>query len=128
MNTQQIMPLGMQVVPDIEELPIEEVLACPTIQAALRLSLRRANTHRTDEGWAAALGVSNGAFNQIINKDLRHDKRVRHIPDNWFTEVARLTGNNAVGQWMYLYPRRALLNEQIERKKQEIEQLQMEIA
>lgn len=114
---------------EIKDLPESIVLGCQSIQAAYRLAFSQADIKRTDEDWARALGEDPGTFNLIINNDsirerkdragLKH--RNRHVPDTWFLTVPELTGNNAVGQWMYLYPRRRQILEDInEQRRQEL--------
>jgi len=109
----------------INDLPNEVVLSCPTIQAAFRLSLSQSLVSHEFDSWADAFGLTAGAFNTILNNDLIEKKkeaigkgfRSRYIPSHWFEMIAELTGNNAVGQWMYLYPKRKKLLEQIEERK-----------
>ena len=127
MTNQPSLALGMQAVPDIQDLPLEEVMACPTLHAAFRLSLHRALTKRTDDQWAELFGCTPGTFHQILYQDQRNDNRVRHIPSHWFTDVQLFTGNKSVGQWVWHKPEREKILSQIEQRKAEIEQLNISL-
>jgi len=119
-----LIPLPPHAISGPIDIDPSEILQCQTIQAAFRLSFNRASTYRSDEQWAAVLGISPGAFHAILYKDLRQDRRVRHIPDTWFEQIALITGNNAVGQWIYSKPQQDARRREI--KHQEQRQLKME--
>lgn len=81
----------------VRELPKDEVAMCSTIFEAYRLCMRRSIVWRSQETWAELLGMTKGAFNQVLNGG--SSDRKRHMPDSVRRNLQKLAGNKAINQW-----------------------------
>jgi len=112
----------------VKDLPDELVAACPTLRSAIRLAMSQSIIKRDDATWANLLGVTPGNFSNLINGDVNRSKRPRNIPDNWFTDIPLLAGNNAIAQWQAMMPRKLTIQAQIEEAERELKRLQQKVA
>ena len=104
---------------ELKELDSRLVSMCDTPQRAYRLCMDSAKVRRSQDDWAALVGMNRSQFKQAVSDTLKQRK---HMPAEAEEELQLAAGNLAVSQWRDLY-RKRLLNYQRSKESRRAELL-----
>ncbi len=95
-------------VPQVVDLPVQNVALCGHFAAAICLCITQARVKRHDSEWAELLGMPKSSFSAIINYDPNKTNpdgtkpRKRNLDGNQINVLQRAAGNRAISQWLGL--------------------------
>ncbi len=93
-------------VPQVVDLPVQNVALCGHFAAAICLCTTQARVKRHDSEWAELLGMPKSSFSAIINYDPGKTNpdgtkpRKRNLDGNQINVLQRAAGNRAISQWL----------------------------